>query len=72
MNEKKKRGFATMSPERVKEIASQGGRNAHASGNAHKFSGELARTAGSKGGKVSQSRRKVQAANEEPSPADFV
>ena len=40
------RGFASMDPERVREIASKGGRAAHASGNAHEFTSEEAREAG--------------------------
>jgi len=42
------RGFAGMDRERQREIASQGGRAAHASGNAHQFTSEEARVAGSK------------------------
>jgi uncharacterized protein len=42
------RGFAGMDRERHREIASQGGRAAHASGNAHQFTSEEARAAGSK------------------------
>ena len=41
------RGFAGMDRERQREIASQGGRAAHASGNAHQFTSEEARAAGS-------------------------
>ncbi len=41
------RGFASMDPERQREIASEGGRAAHASGNAHEFTSEEARRAGS-------------------------
>ena len=41
------RGFASMDPERQREIASEGGKAAHASGNAHEFTSEEARTAGS-------------------------
>ncbi|MDA8455240.1 stress-induced protein [Acidovorax sp. GBBC 3334] len=41
------RGFAGMDPERQREIAAEGGRAAHASGNAHEFSSEEARRAGS-------------------------
>ncbi len=40
------RGFASMDPDRQREIASQGGRAAHASGNAHEFTSEEAREAG--------------------------
>ncbi|KQV46171.1 MULTISPECIES: KGG domain-containing protein [unclassified Duganella] len=41
------RGFASMDPERQREIASEGGKAAHASGNAHEFTSEEARKAGS-------------------------
>ena len=44
------RGFASMDPQRQREIASEGGRAAHASGNAHEFTSEEARAAGRKGG----------------------
>ena len=40
------RGFASMDPERQREIASEGGKAAHASGNAHEFTSEEAREAG--------------------------
>lgn len=42
------RGFACMDPERQRETASQGGRAAHASGNAHEFTSAEARAAGAK------------------------
>ena len=42
------RGFALMSPERQREIASLGGRAAHQSGHAHEFTTEEARAAGKK------------------------
>jgi hypothetical protein len=41
------RGFASMDPQKQREIASEGGRAAHASGNAHEFTTEEARRAGS-------------------------
>jgi general stress protein YciG len=51
------RGFAAMSPERQKEIASEGGRAAHQQGVAHEWTSEEARQAGKKGGmSVSQNR----------------
>lgn len=51
------RGFAGMDPEKQREIASEGGRAAHESGNAHEFSSEEAREAGRKGGEaVSEDR----------------
>lgn len=46
------RGFASMDPQRQREIAAEGGRAAHASGNAHEFTSEEAREAGSKGGRA--------------------
>ena len=42
------RGFASMDPDRQREIASQGGKAAHESGNAHEFTSEEAREAGSR------------------------
>ena len=51
------RGFASMDPERQREIASEGGRAAHERGTAHEFDSEEARQAGRKGGEaVSQDR----------------
>lgn len=47
---KKKRGFASLTPEQRKEIASKGGKAAHAKGTAHKFNHDEAVAAGSKGG----------------------
>jgi general stress protein YciG len=44
--EKKKRGFAAMSPEKRKEIASKGGKRAHLLGTAHKYTPAEARVAG--------------------------
>jgi hypothetical protein len=41
------RGFASMDPQKQREIASEGGKAAHASGHAHEFSSEEARRAGS-------------------------
>jgi uncharacterized protein len=51
---KLRRGFATMSPERQRQIASLGGRAAHQQGVAHEWSREEARVAGKKGGQVSR------------------
>ena len=59
MNEKPKarRGFASMSPEKQREIASKGGRAAHAKGTSHEWSSNEARDAGRKGGMVSRGGR---------------
>ncbi|WP_343743352.1 KGG domain-containing protein [Herbaspirillum huttiense] len=53
---KRPRGFAVMSPEKRKQIASMGGRHAHALGKAHQFTQEEAREAGRKGGGVKKVR----------------
>jgi general stress protein YciG len=47
-----RRGFAAMSAERQREIASKGGRAAHEKGTAHEFSANEAREAGRKGGQA--------------------
>jgi general stress protein YciG len=54
---KARRGFAAMSPEKQREIASLGGKAAHAKGTAHEFSPEEAREAGRKGGQAAQRAR---------------
>ena len=54
---KSERGFAAMNPERQREIAREGGRAAHRSGNAHEFTTEEARAAGRKGGQASNKQR---------------
>ena len=46
------RGFASMDPDKQKEIASEGGKAAHEQGTAHEFDSEEAREAGRKGGEV--------------------
>lgn len=48
------RGFAGMDPDKQREIAAEGGRAAHESGNAHEFDSEEAQEAGSKGGQSRQ------------------
>ena len=53
---KKKRGFATMNPEQVRELARRGGAAAHRLGTAHEFSSDEARAAGRKGGSATHSR----------------
>ena len=51
------RGFASMDPAKQREIASKGGRAAHAKGTAHEFSSEEAREAGRKGGQARGQRK---------------
>jgi general stress protein YciG len=52
MNGKSKRGFASMDPARQRDIASKGGKAAHAKGTAHEWTADEARRAGRKGGEV--------------------
>jgi hypothetical protein len=49
------RGFASMDPQRQREIAAEGGRAAHEKGTAHEFTSEEARRAGSMSHKNDQS-----------------
>ena len=58
MQPQKGRGLAAMSPEKRREIASKGGRAAHALGTAHKWTSEEAQAAGRKGGSISRRRSK--------------
>lgn len=53
----RRRGFAAMDRDRVKQIASKGGRAAHAAGTAHQFNSDEARVAGKKGGMAPHVRR---------------
>ncbi|MCC3152352.1 KGG domain-containing protein [Hymenobacter sp. BT770] len=60
---KSRRGFAAMSPETQRRIASEGGKASHASGRGHRFSAEEARDAGRKGGLVSRRGKTATTAN---------
>lgn len=51
---KEDRGFASMDRAKQREIASKGGKAAHAKGTAHEWTPEEARAAGRKGGMVSR------------------
>ena len=60
------RGFASMDEEKQREIASKGGRAAHAKGTAHEWSSDEARVAGQKGGiAVSRDRAHMAAIGRE-------
>ena len=52
------RGFASMDPDKQRQIARKGGRAAHQKGTAHEWTSEEARTAGRKGGLISHERRR--------------
>jgi general stress protein YciG len=59
---KSARGFASMDQAKQKEIASKGGRAAHAKGTAHEFDSGEARAAGRKGGMAVSRNREHMAA----------
>jgi general stress protein YciG len=66
---KERRGFASMSREKQREIASKGGRAAHMKGTAHEWSPDEARQAGRKGGQISRGGRgRLPAAEPKPEP----
>ena len=54
---KERRGFASMSLDKQREIASKGGRAAHEKGTAHEWTPDEARAAGRKGGQISRGGR---------------
>ncbi len=61
-----KRGFASMDRAKQREIASKGGKAAHAKGTAHEFTSDEARVAGRKGGEaVSRDRAHMSAIGRE-------
>ena len=63
---KSRRGFASMDPSRQREIASKGGKAAHATGTAPEWSSDEARVAGQKGGvAVSRDRAHMAAIGRE-------
>lgn len=63
---KSRRGFASMDASRQREIASKGGRAAHAKGTAHEWTSDEARVAGQKGGvTVSRDRAHMAAIGRE-------
>jgi uncharacterized protein len=67
---KARRGFASMSPEKQREIASKGGRMAHQKGAAHKWTVAEAREAGRKGGCARHGHRVVTPPESVPSRFD--
>lgn len=67
------RGFAAMDERRRREVASLGGRIAHARGRAHRFTPEEARKAGQKGGsQLSRNRKSMTELDPRDNPRDGV
>ncbi|MEP6493670.1 MAG: KGG domain-containing protein [bacterium] len=62
MRTRSNRGFASMDRDKQKEIASKGGKAAHAKGTAHEFDSGEARDAGRKGGVAVSRNREHMAA----------
>jgi uncharacterized protein len=67
---KERRGFASMSAEKQREIASKGGRAAHQKGTAHEWTSDEARSAGRKGGQISRGGRGRLADEQSSGPLD--
>jgi general stress protein YciG len=65
---KERRGFASMTPEKQREIASKGGRAAHQKGTAHEWTSDEARSAGRKGGQISRGGRGRLVDDQPPEP----
>jgi general stress protein YciG len=65
---KQRRGFASMSSEKQREIASKGGRAAHVKGTAHEWTPDEARSAGRKGARASRDGRGRTAISAESTP----
>jgi uncharacterized protein len=63
---KQRRGFASMSSEKQREIASKGGRAAHFKGTAHEWTPDEARSAGRKGAQASRDGRGQPAPDQAP------
>lgn len=61
-----KRGFASMDGDKQRQIASKGGKAAHAKGTAHEWTSDEARAAGRKGGESRGSRPQTQETSEQP------
>ena len=61
MTTKHLRGFALLDRAKRRQIASKGGKAAHAKGVAHEWSSEQARLAGRKGGLAHHARRMAKA-----------
>src|SRR5690625_6999260 len=61
-----KQGFGSMDEQKQREIASKGGKAAHAQGKAHEFSSEEAREQGAKGGRAAhESGNALECSSEE-------
>lgn len=63
--EKKRKGFASMSPEKRREIASKGGKAAHEKGTAYEWDSNSGKRAGQKGGASAQGKRLAKKEAEE-------
>jgi general stress protein YciG len=71
-SKKSNRGFASMDPQRQREIASEGGRAAHEKGTAHEFTSDEARDAGRKGGMARSAANRARKAADQGSSGSNV
>lgn len=63
---KERRGFASMSPAKRREIARKGGKAVHAQGTGHEWTSETARQAAQKGGPAKAAKRAAPPATPPP------
>ena len=56
---KRRQGFASMDPEKLRQVSRKGGSTAQERGSAHRWTREEARRAGSKGGRARRHRREA-------------
>jgi len=56
---KRRQGFASMDPEKLRQISQKGGHTAQQRGSAHRWTAEEARRAGRKGGRARRHRREA-------------
>ncbi len=60
------RGFASLSPERRREVAAEGGRAVQAKGTGHAFTSKTGKAAGEKGGHISRGGRGKHGSTDKP------
>lgn len=60
LDNRHKRGFASMSPDKRREIASKGGKMVQHRGKGYRWTHETGQAAGRLGGKISRKKKEVQ------------
>ena len=68
---KRRQGFASMDPEKLRQISRKGGHTAQERGSAHRWTREEARSAGRKGGRASRRREPAIATPDESASSEW-